>query len=290
MKKIFCFIMAAIAVLTLASCGLVKTPEEQTTEQQTDTNEETSFYANGEGETVTQTESNTEGSTELTNPNEEESSTEESASVEADPAKWTDEEIVAFYKAAAAKTHPHVKSVQTMTLKELVVNEGDGLLGKLVDMITPFLVSALEKNSTEVDGITGGYNNLQVSDTQSVKAYKSGNSTVIEMTLKEQTDGIHADQFSGTVGHAITVVGDISVVEKELPQFKIGFEEADISLRYTNPKLKVKIDENGMIESGAWSYTVFVKIANLRVDAVRIPLGATVETGYGSVDYKIVLN
>lgn len=296
MKKIFCFIMAVIAVFTLTSCGTEKASEEQTTESQTtaqqpEINEELSLPVNTESESITVTETTTENTSEPTAPAEEESSAEESSSVRsADPSEWTDEEIVEYYKAAAAKTHPHVKSVQTMTLKELVVNEGDGLLGKLVDMITPFLVSALEKNSTEVDGITGGYNNLQVSDTQSINAYKSGKYTVIEMTLKEQTDGIHADQFSGTVGHAITVVGDISVVEKELPLFKIGFEEADISLRYTNPKLKVKIDENGMIESGIWSYTVFVKIANLRVDAVRLPLGATVDTGYGSVDYKIVLN
>ena len=84
------------------------------------------------------------------------------------------------------------------------------------------------------------------------------------MTMTEQTDGIHGDAYSGTVGHAITVVGDISVVEQELPQFDIGFEESDITLRYANPKLKVKINENGMIESGEWSYRVVVNLSNLR--------------------------
>ena len=275
-------------VFTFTACGNENKPEEQTTAQQEEFSEELSDVVNS-STTLPENESTSENETEVTNPVEEESSTEEEI-VETDPAKWTDEQIIEYYKAAAAKTHPHVKSVQTMTLKELEVNEGDGLLGTLVEMITPFFVSALEKNSIEIDGITGGYSNLKVSDAKSIKAYKSGNYTVIEMTMKEQTDGKYADQFSGTVGHAITVLGDISIVEKELPQFDIGLDEADISLTYKNPILRVKIDENGIIESGEWSYTVFVKIANLRVDAVRIPLGATVKTGYGSVDYRIVLN
>lgn len=288
MKKLLYLLMAAIMVFTFTACGNENKPEEQTTAQQEEFSEELSDVVNS-STTLPENESTSENETEVTNPVEEESSTEEEI-VETDPAKWTDEQIIEYYKAAAAKTHPHVKSVQTMTLKELEVNEGDGLLGTLVEMITPFFVSALEKNSIEIDGITGGYSNLKVSDAKSIKAYKSGNYTVIEMTMKEQTDGKYADQFSGTVGHAITVLGDISVVEKELPQFDIGLDEADISLTYKNPILRVKIDENGIIESGEWSYTVFVKIANLRVDAVRIPLGATVKTGYGSVDYRIVLN
>lgn len=208
---------------------------------------------------------------------------------ETDPAKWTDEEIVSFYKEAAIKSKTEVKSTQKMTLDEMVVNNGDGVLGVLVEMITPFFVSALEKNSTEFDGITGGYENLVLSDTKSVKAYKSGNYTVIEMTMKEQTDGIHADRYSGTVGHAISVVGDISEVEKELPQFKIGFDKADISLHYANPKLRVRINNDGIIEKGTWTYTVNVNVRNLRVDAVRLPLGATVDTAHGSVGYIITV-
>lgn len=270
-------------IFTLTACGEEQKPDEQTTGQ-TEINEEITDSVSTDSTAPSETEATTDGEPETSEPNEEETT------LSADPANWTDEQIVEFYKAAATKTAPNVTSVQTMTMKELVVNDGDGLLGKLVEMITPFLVKALEKNSTEVEGITGGYSKLTVSDAKSIKAYKSGKYTVIEMTMKEQTDGIHGDALSGTVGHAISVVGDISVVEKELPQFDIGFEESNITLRYTNPKLKVKIDENGMIESGEWSYRVVINLTNLRVDAVKVPIGATVAKGYGSVDYKIVLN
>ena len=276
-------------IFTLTACGDEKNPDETTTGA-TESNEVITDSASTDSTTTSETEATTDGEAETSELNEEESSIEEATVLDADPANWTDEQIVEFYKAAAKKTSPHVTSVQTMTMTELVVNDGDGLLGKLVDMITPFFIRALEKNSTEIEGITGGYSNLTVSDAKSIKAYKSGKYTVVEMTMKPQTDGIHGDALSGTVGHAITVVGDISVVEKELPEFKIGFEESDIKIRYDNAKLKVKINENGMIESGEWSYTVFVDLKNLRVDAVRVPIGATVRTGYGSVDYKIVLN
>lgn len=289
MKKLLCLLTAAVMVFTFTACGDEKEPEEQTTDR-SEINVEITDSVSTDSTAPSENESTTESESETTELNEEESSTEEETTLDADPAKWTDEQIVEFYKAAATKTAPNATSVQTMTMKELVVNDGDGLLGNLVDMITPFLVKALEKNSTEVQGITGGYSKLSVSDTTSVSARKSGKYTVIEMTLKEQTDGIHGDALSGTVGHAISVVGDISVVEKELPQFDIGFEESNITLRYVYPKLKVKINENGIIESGEWSYTVLINLENLRVDAKKFPIGATVGKGYGSVDYKIVLN
>lgn len=204
---------------------------------------------------------------------------------ETDPSEWSDEEIVEFYKASAVKSQNKVKSVKKMTLKEFSVNDGDGALGSFVDFVLPFFISALEKNSTEFDGITGGYENLEVSDTESVKAYKEGNYTVIEMNMKEQTDGVHAEEKSGTVGHAITVVGDLSVVEAEFPKLAIGFDDADISLRYANPKLRVKINKDGIIESGVWSYTVCIDIKNLRIDVKNSIIGATVKKGYGEVDF-----
>ena len=215
--------------------------------------------------------------------------TVENIPTEADPSKWTDEEIVAFYKAAAIRSKTKVKSTEYKNMSEMVVNDGDGVLGTLAEWATPFMVSALEDSQTEFDGVTGGYENLAVSDVRSMKAYKSGEYTVIEMTMKEQTDGIHADRYSGTVGHAISVVGDISSVEEALPMFKIDFENADIKLRYSNPTLKVKINKDGIIEKGTWSYRVNVTVANLRVDAVRLPIGATVETAHGAVDYVITV-
>ncbi len=201
------------------------------------------------------------------------------------PSEWSSDEIVEFYKSAAAKSQTVVKYEQVMTMESLVVNDGDGFVGKMIEFATPIMKTALKNNSKEFDGITGGYKNLTVSDTKSVRAYKSGEYIIVEMTMKEQTDGIHGDAKSGTVGHAISVVGDISVVADALPQFTIDFENADLKLRYSDANVKVKINKNGIIEKGTWSYTVNVTSNNLYIATKNLPFEVTINSSYGSVDY-----
>lgn len=278
MKKIIALATVFALIFTFAACkkdDKKEQPSRNMAQQEVVVHENVTdasgeIVTDAHGEAVTVTEIHTELIT-------------EPQSLSANPEEWTIEEIVAYYKSSALKSHETAKSTQTMTLTEMVVNNGDGTLAKAVEFATPFMTDALENNSTEFDGITGGFNNLVVSDVQSARAYKSGNYTVIEMTMKEQTDGLHGDTYSGTVGHAISVVGDISVVQEELPMFDIGFEDAEFSMHYTNPVLKVKINEDGIIEKGTWSYTVEINIKNLKVEFI------TVDTGYGKVDYEITV-
>ncbi len=287
MKRIIAILMTFLMVFAFASCkdnnhGGGKTPEvvtNQDGETVTDKNGEAVTQTVVSNETIAQTTESTSAST----------TQQESTAALGDPSEWTKEEIVEFYKQAAIKSKTAVKSTQTMTLSEMVVNDGDGLLGTLVELATPILKSALKKSSTEFDGITGGYENLVVTDVQTAKAYKSGEYTVVEMTMKEQTDGIHADAFSGTVGHAISVVGDISSVAEALPQFNIDFENSDIKLHYSNPRFRVKINKDGIVEKGTWNYVVNVTVANLYIAAVKFPIEAMVESAHGTVDYEIIV-
>ena len=281
MKKLISVLLSVTMLISFASCQNNK--EAETTSQQntetaihtilTDTETSTEIFS----ETFAETESSSVTSTSELNT--------KTTVIGTDPSKWSDEEVVEFYKTAASKSQNRTKSVKKMTLKELTVNDGDGALGEFIDFCMPFFIAALEKNSTEFDGITGGYENLVVSDTTSVKAYKDGDYTVIEMKMKEQTDGAHGEEKSGTVGHAISVVGDLAVVQAEFPKLDIGFDDADITLKYSNPKLRVKINKDGIIESGEWSYTVCINIENLRIDVKDSPIGATVKKGYGEVDF-----
>ena len=278
MKKTIALITVFVLLFSFAACKKddnTKTTTRNMQQQEivvheTVTDENGELVTDSHGETVTVTEIHTELIT-------------EPQSLSGNPEEWTIDEIVAYYKSSALKSHGTAKSTQTMTLTEMVVNNGDGTLAKAVEFVTPFMTNALENNSTEIDGITGGFNNLVASDVKSARAYKSGNYTVIEMTMKEQTDGLHGDTYSGTVGHAISVVGDISVVQEELPMFDIDFDNADFSMHYMNPILKVKINEDGIIEKGTWSYTVEIDLKNLKVEFV------TVDTGYGKVDYVITV-
>lgn len=286
MKKLIAIFMAMFMLLSFASCKDESSGEEAVTSAYTE-QESTEDAFEQKEETVTDDVTVSVGTSE-------ESTTQtveitvENVPVETDPLKWTDEEIVAFYKAAAIKSKTKVKSIQKMTLEEIVVNEGDGLLGVAVEWATPFFVNALEDSSTEFDGITGGYENIELSDMKSVKAYKSGEYTVVEMSMKEQTDGADGDTYSGTVGHSISVVGDVeTAVTDALPQFNVGFDEADIKLHYSEPKLKVKINKDGIIEKGTWTYTVNITVANLLISADGFPLEIFVESGKGTVDYII---
>lgn len=276
MKKIIAIIMVLSMLFAFASCkdgseDHVNTPEVVTDEQGEAVTDES-------GENVTVTVGSSDETTS-------DVSTTVSA---ADPSAWTKEEVVAFYRNAAIKS-TGAKSVQTMTLSKIVVNDGDGFIGTVVEWATPIIESLLAKNSTEFDGITGGYKDLVPSDAASAKAYKSGKYTVVEMTMVEQTDGVHGDTYSGTVGHAISVVGDVGVnVGNAIADyFEADFDNAVLELHYSKPTLKVKINEKGIIEKGTWSYTVDVTIANLRAKAVDFPIEVTIKNAFGSVDYKI---
>lgn len=288
MKKLTAMLLAFVMIFAFASCG-GNDNDDVRTELVTDTDGEAVTDSEGEFVTETVTQAPADG-TETTPTTQEETTTLEPVSAPSDdPSEWTDEQIVEFYKAAAVRSKTKVKSAEYKNLDEMVVNDGDGLLGGFVKMVTPILVSALEDSQTEFDGITGGYENLQPSDAKSIKAYKSGGYTVVEMTMKEQTDGAHGDRYSGTVGHAISVVGDVKSVEEALPILEIRFDEAEIKLHYKNPKLKVKINKDGIIEKGTWTYQIYITVANLYVGGRRLPLSATVESAYGTVDYKVTV-
>ena len=69
----------------------------------------------------------------------------------------------------------------------------------------------------------------------------------------------------------------------------MDFENAEIKLRYTEPTLKVKINKDGIVEKGTWSYTIKITVANLHVAAVRLPIEVMVDSAYGTVGYVITV-
>ena len=198
-----------------------------------------------------------------------------------DPKEWTKEEVVAFYKAAAKKS-TGVKSVQKMEMNNgMNVKINNSALEFVIGLAEPVLKMALKNNSIEFDGITGGYNSLVPSDAQSAKAYKEGDYTVVEMVMVEQTDDAYGDTFKGTVGHAISVVGNIAVVADNFPNWTINFKDAFVELKYVDPVVKVKINKDGVIEKGTWSYYVHVHVKGLQIENIVVEDATTV------IDYVI---
>ena len=206
---------------------------------------------------------------------------EEPSAPSDDPANWTKGKIIEEYKKAAKKTHSSAKSNQNVTLKKISINNGE--YDNAISMVKPIIAKFIESNSTQIDGITGGFENLVAQDVKSAKAYKTNDGTVIEMTMVEQTAGAKEDALSGSVGHAITTVGDISEVTGDLSAMGLPLElsEKDTKIYYTNPVVKVVIGADGKITSGTWSYTVEICMNNMKafgktVDKASITMENTI--------------
>lgn len=260
MKKTFALLMSLFMFLSFVSCNSKNNVQPDTTESTSLTDpavSETHGNPSVSGTNTTELSENT-------------SNVSETSAVSSDPSEWTKEEIIDFYKKAAEKSNPNAKSTQVMVLEELIINDGDGALGFFIKILEPAIASVIEKNALDFDGITGGFTNLEPSDAKNIRAYKNGNYTVVEMTMNNQTDGIHANEFEGSVGHAISVLGDISKVLAEFPQFKVDVENADIKVNYVNATVKVKINQNGIIEKGTWKYTCDPEIKHLDISGIMI--------------------
>ena len=220
------------------------------------------------------------------NENEENSSVnvEEKTEISDNPADWSKEQIVEEYKKAAKKSNSSTKTNHEVIIKKISVNNGkfEGFFDFIMSIMSKFLAN----NTEDKDGITGGFESLVTSDVKSAKAYKSGKNTVIELVMKEQVSGMKEDANSGSVGHAITVVGDISDVVKQFKDLGLPLElnEKETKIYYTNPTVKVVIDENGKIVNGTWKYTVEIRMDNYKA------FGKKVETTSIIMDNILTVN
>ena len=269
-KRYLSFIFALIMVVSLTAC--------KGNENNSVTQESTTIIDSCVLETVSQNAENTDNAMietateQATQPTAQATQTvettaaaqEETTEKLDDPASWSTKRIVQEYKKAAVKSNSTVKSTQRITIEKMSVNDGE--YENVMSFIKTIISKFLESNSTEKDGITGGFENLVASDVNSATAYKSGNDTVIEMTMVEQTAGVNEDANSGSVGHAITAVGDIGIVVKDLADRGLPLElsEDETYIYYTNPTVKITINENGEIVSGQWQYTVEICMNNFK--------------------------
>ncbi len=206
--------------------------------------------------------------------------------IPADPSQWSKSQIVEAYKSAAGRTHNNVTSHQVMTMAELQVPD---INETLVNFAKGVMDDTLKKNSVDIKGITGGHQNLVASDVYAARAYKSGNYTVIEMIMVEQTDGANGDMYSGTVGHAISVVGPVdNVVAQFAGQMTVSLPDENVKLTYKNPTLKVLIDGNGNIVNGTWSYVVDVDLKDFKIGAMGI--NVNVKKADALINFVVTLN
>lgn len=291
-KKFAALFIAFLMLFLMTACNEnenEKNPQEKVTEEVTEDVVNTPSDSVTD-ETVTEAESEVEDET--TTGSEKEESTEEKTEKSSssltekasDISEWSKKQIADFYKRAAKKSDSKVKSEQKIVLKDISVNNGQ--FEGFFDFIMPIMSKLLEKNSKSFDGITGGYNNLTESDISSSKVYKSGKNTVVEMVMKKQISGPSDNALEGSVGHAISAVGDIGAVVKQLTDLGLPLElsDKDTKIHYTNPTVRVVINENGEIVKGTWKYTVEIRMDNYKA------FGKPVENTSVVMDNTITVN
>lgn len=297
MKKAVAMFLASLMIVLLVSCS-GNHGEESTTENTTifdsdvggevETEVVTKVVTNDEGETEVITEiievDTTEEKT-TKKPSEEKTETttqRKPASVSKNPADWSMEQVVAYYKKACENSS-HVTSRQTMVMRKDSLKAAGGL-GKFLSFAEGVIRGVMKLNAIDVPGITGGHWDLTVSDCKTAKAYKSGNYIIVEMTMKDQTDGVYGKTFEGTVGHAISVVNGVAEVAEQFSQFDVRYKEADIKIHYTDAVVKVRINENDVIEKGTWKYVCTPVINDLYIEGLEVDDAGAV------IDYEVTLN
>ena len=256
-KRLLAAAVSAALVLSCAACGNQAEPE--------NTTEPTTVYTPEENTTTAVAETTT--AEDITAEVSTEESAEETTTLTEEISKA---EIVAMYKAAAEKTHKGAKTYRAISLVDFSINNGQ--YANVIDFVMPIIGKLLSNNSEEVDGITGGFKSLTEADVKTAKTHTIGDKTVIELTLHEQRGGPRDSEFSGSVGHAITAVGDIGYVTDQIQDLGIPLEISDehTYIDYTNPTVKVLIDSNGKIVNGTWSYTVAINLNQYKVGKTTV--------------------
>lgn len=305
MKRLIAILLSLSMLFAFTSCADKNENadlDESTSDNTSNVADDLPADAENQTEVVTEIVTNEEGETEIvteivtkkkdkkedassskdgTTKKDEKTTSKKESTTSSDPSKWSKKEVVAFYKKACLKSSKAV-STQTMVMRKDSLHV-DGVADGILSFAEFIIRNVMKLQETETEGITGGHTQLTADDCKSAKAYKSGNYTIVEMTMVNQTDGIYGDTYSGTVGHAISVVGGVAMVAEKFSDWDVNYKEADIKIHYTDAKLKVKINSKGVIEKGTWSYVVTPKVNGLVVEGINVNNAGAV------VDYKVVV-
>jgi predicted small lipoprotein YifL len=245
MKRIIALLLSFVIIFSLVGCSNnenLENPEqdvnavvEDVSDNETDVDDSTA------------TDNSEESTTEIDKTNDSEnkddknsSSDEETAKLSDNPSDWTKEQVVEEYKKAAKASHSSTKTKHEVIIKKISVNNGQ--FEGFFDFIMSIMSKFLENNTDDKDGITGGYSNLTADDVKSAKAYKVGDKIAIELVMKDQVSGMKEPANSGSVGHAITTVGDISDVVKQFKDLGLPLElnENETKIYHGTPSRSIR--------------------------------------------------
>ena len=280
MKKYIAIIITVFLLLSITACNKKDdTPVSESTTVSTIT-ESTTQESVSFTEAITSPASNS-ATTVYT-----ETTTLNAADNKNDASLMSTSEIIELYKRAASKSDSKIKSVQNISLNDIKINDGTGMANSVIKMVKPIISTVVSGNSTEFDGITGGYSQLTVNDIQEASASNSGDNIVVKLKMKDQTDKGQMSEAEGSVGHAIFVIGDLSTVMGQLSDsgLPVEIQNENVSATYVDAVVNVTIDKDGNIINGTWKYIVTIGLENFKV------AGSTVDRTEVTIENVITYN
>ena len=288
MKRTIALLCAAL-LLTGSACGKIPS---QTTAPETDaadtTVSQTQTPLPEAGTTVPETEPAaglpTEPATEISET--EEASTETAEiTLEAGLNSTDVEEVLAFYKLAAAKND--VKQY-TKTLDLVSLDGGEGKVAKYVNVFEPIARKAVAKNTVTGDPLPGKYASIRPEDWKSASAVSDGTTTTIRVQVMPQTDGANGKAFEGPVGRSMTVLDGVDQAVNEMTGVSADFENGEVRIDYQNPTITVKVDNRtGKFVPGTCKWTYRVNAAMLSLDCKVLAWSVHLQNASGVIDYTI---
>ena len=280
MKKYIAIIITVFLLLSITACNKKDdTPVSESTTVSTITESTTQ-------ESVSFTEAITSPASNSTTTVYTETTTLNADDNKNDASLMSTSEIIELYKRAASKSDSKIKSVQNISLNDIKINDGTGMANSVIKMVKPIISTVVSGNSTEFDGITGGYSQLTVNDIQEASASNSGDNIVVKLKMKDQTDKGQMSEAEGSVGHAIFVIGDLSTVMGQLSDsgLPVEIQNENVSATYVDAVVNVTIDKDGNIINGTWKYIVTIGLENFKV------AGSTVDRTEVTIENVITYN
>lgn len=278
MKKLLAALLALSLVFALAACG-------SNTTDDTTVAPDTTVEA-VEDSSVDATEAPAVDATDATEAASEDASAAEDTTAAENAIPQTKEEIVAYYNAAVIKTNEAGAPAGQSTMKLIGDITGDGALGAILKVAMPIIESTLEKSSSSTDYIPGK-GALKPEDVTSATATADGKGNiVIDLKMKDQTDGPRVESTEGPVGRAIGTLGNIDTAIEALGATLYSGADT-IKLTYNDCYVKATVNQaSGKITKGTWHYKVNIFVGDAEI---KLGLKFNAKNLKGLIDYTVAI-
>lgn len=206
-----------------------------------------------------------------------------------DVSEWTDEEIIEYYKKTASKSAWML--IGDRTLDTNWFGDDSNVDGEFSKVFNDYFQAA---TPTKMRGVMGDYRKLTVDDCKSAKAYIDKEYLVIEIIFKDEIDSMHDEKDVVTASHGMKLLEDSDEQWKAIRMMglygtKIDLSEGDYLMKYSDAKAVVKMNKNGFVEEGEWTFKASMTFQNVKMTIMPQNVSFVMDGAVSHYDSTIVV-